>query len=68
MMGSGVRIPLAAPIQVLIDQIGGQGQQTRRHELLLSVARINRDRVETRELRCRAARPDSPDVSALATN
>jgi hypothetical protein len=27
MMGSGVRIPLAAPIQVLIDQTGGQGQQ-----------------------------------------
>jgi hypothetical protein len=27
MMGSGVRISLAAPIQVLIDQTGGQGQQ-----------------------------------------
>jgi hypothetical protein len=51
----------------LIDQTGGQGQQTRRHDLLLSVARINQDRVEARELRCRAVRPDSPDVSALAT-
>jgi hypothetical protein len=59
--------PLAAPIRVLIDQTGGQGQQTRRHDLLLSVARINRDRVETRELRFRAVRPNSPDVSAFAT-
>ena len=32
MMGSGVRISLAAPIQVLIGQTGGQGQQTLRHE------------------------------------
>jgi hypothetical protein len=60
-MGSGVRIPLAAPIQVLIDQTGGQGQQTRRHDLLLSAARINRDRVETRKFRCRAVRPDRAD-------
>jgi hypothetical protein len=33
----------------------------------LCVARINRDRVETREPRCWAIRPDSGDVSALAT-
>jgi hypothetical protein len=32
MMGSGVRISLAAPIQVLIGQTGGQGQQTLRHD------------------------------------
>ena len=31
-MGSGVRISLAAPIQVLIGQTGGQGQQTLRHD------------------------------------
>jgi hypothetical protein len=31
------------------------------------VGRINQDRVEARELRCRAVRPDSPDISALAT-
>ena len=68
MMGSGVRIPLAAPIQVLIDQTGGQGQQTRRHDLLLSVARINRDRVETRKFRCRASALTGPtDARAPAT-
>jgi hypothetical protein len=32
-----------------------------RHDLSLSVARINRDRVETREPRCWAVRPDSGD-------
>ena len=68
MMGSGVRIPLAAPIQVLIDQTGGQGQQTRRHDLLLSGARINRDRVETRKFRCRASALTGPtDARAPAT-
>jgi hypothetical protein len=65
-MGSGVRIPLAAPIQVGPAK-DGQGQQTFRHDLPLSVARINRDRVETREPRCWAVRPDGADVSALAT-
>ena len=42
MMGSGVRISLAAPIQVLIGQTDGQGQQTLRHDLFLGVTRINR--------------------------
>jgi hypothetical protein len=46
MMGSGVRISLAAPIQVLIGQTGGQGQQTLRHDPFRGVARINRDRVD----------------------
>jgi hypothetical protein len=58
MMGSGVRIGS-------VGQTAGQGQQTLRHDFFLGVTSINRDGVETGEVRCRAVQSDRPDVSAL---
>jgi hypothetical protein len=48
-----------------VGQTAGQGQQTLRHDFFLGVTSINRDRVETGEVWCRAVQSDHPDVSAL---
>jgi hypothetical protein len=65
MMGSGVRISLAAPIQVLSVKLPARVSKLFATTSFSVSRRSTGDRVETGEVWCRAVQSDHPDVSAL---